>query len=652
MGDSISKGPRNSSLVKVITSLPDIDGLRALAVLSVVLFHLNVPGFEGGYIGVDIFFVISGFLITGLIQQRITDNTFRLSEFYANRVRRLLPAILATVAITTAASVVLLQPQMLELFAKSAIASVFSLANFVFYFESGYWDSSAELKPLLHLWSLGIEEQFYLFWPLILLGLFHFGRSSYIVGLLLLFGLSLAACIAYTPIDSAATFYLIPFRAWQFCLGVLALEMWRRFPGGLFLCQVIRSLGLALCCISIFALGDTASFPGWQALIPSLGAGLVLIASSERQPSPWLSNRLARWLGRVSYSMYLVHWPPIALYRAYTLSDLNLGVSAALGGLTLLLTVILHYQVERRFYRRNAENPAGWSGVPAISGFTALLFCLGLITLQIRADVISQRDVVLSAEKIQAYKSGRFQLIRQHCRVDQLKDPNRCAAPERRNLLFIGNSHEPDGFNILASALPNDNRQSWVRFGATHECDNLQAAADWAISSSTECQARLDLLRESLKKQQWQTVVYSAKRPTTRNKLPLITMLETMKQEIPSLTVIVLDDYINTNQDCASIINQTGSAVACKDSRHVAFFPGMYPRQEIYRQRLERLATEWVKKTDLLCTSDSIRDCEVVTPDGHPMFIDSHHLTFEFASYIGDLLRQENPKWIQRLQPR
>lgn len=635
--------------MKVITSLPDIDGLRAVAVLSVVLFHLNVPGFEGGYVGVDIFFVISGFLITGLIQQRIANNQFRLSEFYANRVRRLLPAILATVATTTAASIFLLQPQMLESFAKSALASVFSLANFVFYSESGYWDSSAELKPLLHLWSLGIEEQFYLFWPLILLGLFRYGRSSYIFGLLLLFGFSLAACIAYTPIDSAATFYLIPFRAWQFCLGVLALEVWRRFNGSLFLCQALRSIGLALCGFSVLALGDSTSFPGWQALIPSFGAGLVLIASSELEPSPWLSNSLARWLGRVSYSMYLVHWPPIALYRAYTLSDLSYGVSAALGGLTLLLTAILHYQVERRFYRRNMENHAGWSGVPAISAFTALLLCLALITLQIRADLVSQRDIILSAEKISAYKSGRFQLTRRHCRIDQLNDPSRCANPEDPKVLFIGNSHEPDGFNIFASALPNDNRQSWVQFGATNDCDNLQASMDWAVSTSAECQTRLDLLRHSLTKKQWRTVVYSARHPAIKNKLPLITMLETMKREVPSLSVIVIDDYISTKQHCASIINQTGSAIACKDPSHVEFFPGMFPKGEIYRQRLEELATEWVRKTDLLCMSDSIRDCHVATPDGHPMFVDSHHLTFEFASYIGDLLRQRNPEWLQNL---
>ena len=635
--------------MKKIRSLPDIDGLRAVAVLSVVLFHLQVPGFQGGYVGVDIFFVISGFLISGLIQQRVTDNSFSLSEFYANRIRRLLPAILATVFFTSVASILLLQPQMLELYARSAIASVLSLANVLFYLESGYWDSSAELKPLLHLWSLGIEEQFYLFWPLLFLSILRLRRTLYLAGLLTIFGLSLAACVVYTPIDSAATFYLIPFRAWQFCLGVLALECWRHLNCSLFTSQILRSTGLALCGISIFTLGESVSFPGWQALIPSIGAALVLVACSDSEPSPWLSNKPARWLGRVSYSMYLVHWPPIALYRAYTLSELSYGVSALLAVITVLLTLLLHYQVERRFYQRGVVKNTSWRGAPTVSASIALLLCLSLYFVHIQADRVSQRQALLSAEVIESYQKGRFQLIRRHCRIDQLTDAKRCPNPQERDLLFIGNSHEPDGFNILAAALPTDNRQSWVRFGATNECDNLKATAEWATSSSDQCQARLEKLWASLETNKWRTIIYSARRPAVQNKLPLITVLETMKRRVPSLSIIVIDDYISTKEHCGSIINQWGSALACKDSRHVDYFPGMFPQDDIYRDRLNNLATAWVSKTDLLCSSPNIRDCEVTTPDGHPMFIDSHHLTFEFATYFGELLRQQNPSWLTKL---
>ena len=143
--------------------LTDIDGLRAVAVLAVVLYHLQVPGFAGGYVGVDIFFVISGFLISGLIRDRAVAGNFSLGGFYASRVLRLLPSVLVTVAGTAAVAILILQPGMMSAFALSASAAVFSAANFIFYFESGYWDAAGELKPLLHLWSLGVEEQFYLF---------------------------------------------------------------------------------------------------------------------------------------------------------------------------------------------------------------------------------------------------------------------------------------------------------------------------------------------------------------------------------------------------------------------------------------------------------------------------------------------------------
>lgn len=349
--------------------------------------------------------------------------------------------------------------------------------------------------------------------------------------------------------------------------------------------------------------------------------------------------------------MYLVHWPPIALYRAYTLSELSYGVSALLAVITVLLTVLLHYQVERRFYRRGAAIYTGWRGVPLLSATAALLFCASLYVVQIQADHVSQRQVVLSSEAIKSYKGRRYQLKKRHCHIDHLADEGRCPTPQERNVLFIGNSHEVDGFNILAAALPTDNRQFWVLFGNTNACDNLEATAEWATSSSAQCQSRLDKLRASLETNKWQTIIYSARRPAKRDKLPVITMLEAMKRRFPSLSIVVIDDYITTKESCGSLINQWGSALACKDPRYVEFFPGMHPSSDIYiyRDRLNKLATAWVSKTDLLCSSSNIRDCEVTTPDGHPIFVDRHHLTFEFATYVGGLLQQQNPSWLATL---
>ncbi len=175
--------------------LTDIDGLRALAVLSVVCFHLQISGFTGGYVGVDIFFVISGFLISGLIRDQIHTGTFHFSAFYIRRVNRLLPAVLATVVTTTIVAGFILQPGAFGSLALSAAAGVLSAANLLFYFESGYWDASAELKPLLHLWSLGVEEQFYLFWPAFIVFMTTSRSQVYRWGLVVVFLLSLMSCI-------------------------------------------------------------------------------------------------------------------------------------------------------------------------------------------------------------------------------------------------------------------------------------------------------------------------------------------------------------------------------------------------------------------------------------------------------------------------
>jgi peptidoglycan/LPS O-acetylase OafA/YrhL len=192
--------------------LTDIDGLRALAVLAVVLFHLQIPGFTGGYVGVDIFFVISGFLISGLIRDQINADSFHFSAFYILRVNRLLPAMLATVVMTTIVASFVVQPDAFGALALSAAAGVLSAANILFYFESGYWDASAELKPLLHLWSLGVEEQFYLFWPAFIVFLTTARPKVYRWGLVAVFLMSLMSCIRYTTLESTASFYLLPFR--------------------------------------------------------------------------------------------------------------------------------------------------------------------------------------------------------------------------------------------------------------------------------------------------------------------------------------------------------------------------------------------------------------------------------------------------------
>ena len=333
--------------------------------------------------------------------------------------------------VTAIASIFILQPDALGSFALSAAAAGDSVPQILlFYFESGYWDASAELKPLLHLWSLGVEEQFYLFWPAFIvfvwpMRLAHLPTNG---GSLALFLLSFAALhsLLQPPIDSAASFYLLPFRAWQFALGAIALEVWQNYSLTEFSRQTLRSFGLALCGISIVAFSESTPFPGWLALIPSVGAALVLASAHEISGSIWLSNPVARKLGELSYSLYLIHWPPIALYRHYSFADLTLEIKAGLAVLIIVLTLILHYGIERKFYRRGHHVNNSWRGLAGYTLSGSLLLAVLLFGASQNPDRFISRKVVLSAETVENYKSRRFKLARSACRIDELGITERC----------------------------------------------------------------------------------------------------------------------------------------------------------------------------------------------------------------------------------
>ncbi len=350
----------------------DIDGLRAIAVLSVVLFHLDFALFEGGFVGVDVFFVISGYLITSIIKHKYENQDFKLADFYARRIRRLVPPLIATIAATLFGAALIMTPYDMVGFSRSAVAALFSLSNIVFYLESGYWDTASELKPLLHTWSLGVEEQFYLFWPALIIGLLSIRR---IVGL----GTSLAVisifgavfCIWFTGVDQSAAFYLLPFRVFQFAVGALLIPLTSSLQNrSANLPDLAPNLafwaGLFCILVSVTTLGGETVFPGYAVLLPTIGAALVLLSGAlpgqlHAPARALMQNPLSIWLGRVSYSMYLVHWPLIVLFRYQYGLELTRVDQLVLALSTLVATSALHYGIERRYYQRDAGTAGGAS---------------------------------------------------------------------------------------------------------------------------------------------------------------------------------------------------------------------------------------------------------------------------------------------------
>jgi len=320
----------------------DIDGLRAIAVLPVILFHAGISLFSGGFIGVDVFFVISGFLISSLIMEDLEAGRFSLAMFYERRARRILPALCLVAFACIPFAWLLLFRQDMENFSQSLISVGTFTSNFLFWRESGYFDLSADMKPLLHSWSLAVEEQFYILFPLLLLALWRFGTSLVTIVLCILFGLSFSLTV-WGGLDRDLLFYLLPTRIWELLLGVfVALTLRQRsraFPITIW-SQILSGLGLGLIGLPVFLYSGTTPFPSLYALLPTVGTALVLIFSMKGTLThKVLSAKPLVWVGLISYSLYLWHQPILAFAKHGRVAELE-GIFL---GICLLLCFPLSY---------------------------------------------------------------------------------------------------------------------------------------------------------------------------------------------------------------------------------------------------------------------------------------------------------------------
>ena len=328
--------------------IPAIDGLRAIAALSVILFHAFPNLIPGGYIGVDIFFVISGYLITNIIVAQVSSGIFSFKDFYARRIRRIFPALIIVLVSVYALGWFVMMADEFKQLGKHIGAGAGFIANWAYWLESGYFDESHELKPLLNLWSLGVEEQFYIFWPCIILFLLKFKRNLR-GALFLLVGISFLINIFLIKDHQSATFYLPFSRFWELGLGgILALEKdainkWNINSLGIFV------IGAVAICVPLFFLSSQSLFPGWAALTPVLGTALIL-SSIHRGGfgNSLLSNKVLVYLGLISYPLYLWHWPVLSFSRLMKGAPLSSLESAALLLASVFLAFLTYFLLEKR----------------------------------------------------------------------------------------------------------------------------------------------------------------------------------------------------------------------------------------------------------------------------------------------------------------
>ena len=311
----------------------DINGLRALAVLAVVLYHFDVPGFAGGFVGVDVFFVISGYLMTKIIVDGLRTGRFSLWSFYAARARRIVPALAAVCVALLVYGIFWLTPPDFERLGRHATSSIGFVSNIVYWKDVDYFGNQKHDQWLLHTWSLSVEWQFYLLFPVLMVAIARFTRRpvalTLVIAAMLAVSLGLSATLSFT--NRIPAFYLLPTRAWEMLAGGVVFMFASKGPARVR--WLAGPLGFALIAVSIGLLRAEGPWPGYLAILPVSGAALVLWANYSR--SLLLRNPVARFFGDSSYSIYLWHWPLTVLLHQYVLEDSAAWTAAAIVGSVL-----------------------------------------------------------------------------------------------------------------------------------------------------------------------------------------------------------------------------------------------------------------------------------------------------------------------------
>jgi len=629
---------------------PDIEGLRALAVFVVAAYHGGLPGFSGGFVGVDIFFVLSGYLITGLLVHEIqSSGRFSVLQFYARRVRRLLPASTLMLAATLAAALICLAPIEAQFANRAARATSVYASNFFFATNAAdYFAANVETNPFLHTWSLAVEEQFYLFWPLLILaGLVWFrSRRALFLILATLSVASFAFCLRWTANTPTDAFFLLPARAWEFGAGGLAalpsLVLGRR------LSLALGWLGLLILLASCSLLSGGPSFPGALALLPTLGTILAL-QSGRFAPSGGiahiLNTRPFQILGKLSYSWYLWHWPALvlakALWPAITLPGRLLVVAASLG-----IAALAHHFVENpiRFHPTLTASSAYSLGLGAV--LTLSSFAVSTLALR-QADRLANsprlQRFTLASKDISSLDNNQCVSLGGQSRAKLCQFGS--SAPVRTLVLF-GDSHTVQWFNGFEAIAQRRNWRLYTlfKFGcpsvsirspklSSGEADQCDAWRQESLGVIRRLHPDYILLGNS-------TTYLGIQ--AREGKKPLMTRqawLAGLDRTLQALSgaagrVVVLRDTPTFPIDIPVCLSRPLlSPSACSFPQNFALDAELPP--------LERATlaahpfARYLDMNDLLCSAGA---CPVVTPSGQIIYRDTDHLTGAMAVALGPTL--------------
>lgn len=608
----------------------DIDGLRALAVMVVVIFHAGVSPLRGGFIGVDIFFVISGYLITRQISAEMEIGAFSIIGFYERRVRRIVPALLFTIVATLVVAPFILFPVELVTSGMTAIASILSAANLYLLNSAGYFAADAGTQPLVHMWSLGVEEQFYLFFPLILM---VFGRQSRRAAgwaTLLVALASLALCIVVTRYDRDFAYYFPLTRAWELLIGALLVFFAvPRMPT--WLRNVVAAGAFLLIGASAYKFYPQMAFPGYYALAPVLATAALIAIGSQGGSlvTRGLSTGPLVWVGQISYSLYLVHWPILVCYRMARGAPIGATEAWIIVAASVATAYVSWRFVERPFREKKllATRRALFTGTGLAAA--ALVLAAALISFApLRAGSEPDRLAsFLSYDDSGIYRKGSCFLFGHQHRLSDF-NVGECLQPasDRLNILLVGDSHAAHLWNGLKAEFPHANVMQATSTGCkpvlsakgektclelvdlalgsflrSSRPDVIILSARWIESDIPDVEHTL----KALDGKAGQVVIVG---PSVEYAMPLPRLLAQVSGgRDPSLLVQArLDDQKNTDLDLGTAVRAAGA--------------------------------DYVSAYDLLCAK-ATRPCQT-TVDGVPVQWDYGHLTAQGARLLAGKLRE------------
>ena len=418
-----------------------IDGLRALAVIAVFLSHLDVPLFSGGFIGVDVFFVISGFLITNIITTQLqSSDGFSFLNFYERRIRRIFPALLVTLFCSFIAAIILLNVASFKVFGRSLSFAALSASNIFFNKQAGYFDIFSQSNPLLHTWSLGVEEQFYIVYPIILFTWHTFSGKNALPLYATLFIISLTLNLFDSHHSLAALYYLTPYRAFEFCIGAAIVcliqkpHKVRLHPA---LQELLCLLGFGLILLIVLKYNSKTFFPSYNALLPCLGAALIIYTGHTKYTGSILRYPPLRYLGLISYSLYLVHWPLITFYKAYNQNcgqnfAINLNQKIIIIVMSFGLAAFMYHFIEKPFRTTSTKQQSNRKN--------SLLYIANGLTF---AFIVTALGSVISFSKGWVWRSNFANELKKIDDLSQYHKQNWGGADYTGGLIYEGTATKP-----------------------------------------------------------------------------------------------------------------------------------------------------------------------------------------------------------------